>query len=164
MDRVELVSFEGEVLTTSSKLLNVSEVLAEVPSPEERIHLDFLEIDTRTLSLVIKYLEHYDFEPPKYLCQLETSELSDSLENHWDFEFMQEISPEETIKLALACQKLDIKGLKDLVLLDIASFFKGEDMDELTGVPNLKEKINQLEEFLRQENSWAFEDQVSLKL
>lgn len=154
-----IVSFEGKEFEVAGEIVLVSDFLREMPDYTEKIFLDSLEIDTMTLELVLAYLEHYSYHLPGIRKkQLESTELTEHLEEAWDSEFIQSIDESVLLKLTLAVNKLAIRHLEDLCFLRIAMLFKNLELDDTEAefavdVRNLEEH----EEFIKKMSFWALD-------
>lgn len=131
-----------------------------MPNIEEEIHLYALNLDSGTLSMILEYLKHHNYNPTRVEkgCLSKTS-LGKLVEDEWDLEFIYGISEENLVKLMLGCQKLDLRDLLTLAYLRVASSLAGKDTGQLSQEYQvLLSKDSHYEETLKLSNEWILEE------
>ena len=129
--QITLKSKENKQFKISEKAANRAKVIKDILIDYEKGEDIPLEIDSDTLEIIIKYLEHYANEEPKNIQKpLKTGDLSKVLEP-WDFEFISKISLENTIDLVNAANYMDIGSLLQLSCCRIASEMVDKPVDEV---------------------------------
>ena len=129
--QITLKSKENKQFKISEKAANRAKVIKDILIDYEKGEDIPLEIDSDTLEIIIKYLEHYSNEEPKNIQKpLKTGDLSKVLEP-WDFEFISKISLDKAIDLVNGTNYLDIPSLLQLSLCRIGSEMLDKPIEEV---------------------------------
>jgi hypothetical protein len=90
------------------------------------------ESDERILDLIITYLNFYTDHQESPLPEvLITNDLKSELKSEWDYNFLKDITYEETFHLINAASLLELTHLHDLACIKIAAFMKDKTPDEV---------------------------------
>ena len=129
--QITLKSKENKQFKISEKAANRAKVIKDILIDYEKGEDIPLEIDSDTLEIIIKYLEHYANEEPKNIQKpLKTGDLSKVLEP-WDFEFISKISLDKAIDLVNGANYMDIPSLLQLSLCRIGSEMLDKPIEEV---------------------------------
>ena len=113
---VKIKSKNGKVYEINERCLEMSEFLKNLASgltnPEEELY--FKEIDDKCLEKIIEYLKHYQYEKPKEIPKpLPSADLKSFL-SEWDYEFIMQLTLQESVDLVNAANELNINELVNL--------------------------------------------------
>lgn len=90
------------------------------------------ELEDTTIDLLITYLNYYtDHEESPLPEVLITNNLKSELKSIWDYNYIKDISLEETFHLLNASSLLELTHLHDLSCIRIAIFMKDKNPDEV---------------------------------
>jgi len=125
--------------------------------PTEDINVE--SIDSATLKSVVSYCEHHNYTNPEPLRKpLPSNKLEDFLDA-WDNEFVTGFDDDGLLNVVNAANFLDIKPLVDICLAKIACMFKGKSIEDLRKEYQIEQEFTpELEEEIKKEYPWAFED------
>ena len=147
----ERLEIDLEVAQKSTILRNMIEDTGkegEIPIPNIQLPI---------LKKVIEYCEHYRATTPKEIKKpLVSKNLLENGVDEWDASFIEMEQMDDLIDLIVAANFLDIEGLVHLGCAKIASFFKGQTVEEIREVVEIEIDFTPQEEAqLREENRWA---------
>ena len=119
---IKLKSSNGEIFEIKEKCFlrsNYYKQIKDISNPNEEMPLK--EIDSKTLSKIIEYLNHYENEDPKEIPKpLPDPDLKQFL-SEWDYNYIILPSLQEIVDLVNAANTLDIKELVTLCSARLAS-------------------------------------------
>ena len=129
--QITLKSKENKQFKISEKAANRAKVIKDILIDYEKGEDIPLEVESDTLEMIIKYLEHYENEEPKEIPKpLKSGDLSKVLEP-WDFEFISQISLEKVPDLVNGANYMDIPSLLQLSLCRIGSEMLDKPIEEV---------------------------------
>ena len=119
---VKLISSDNVVKEVDLDILKKSKLLEDFGEGEV-IHLK--EVDNKNLDLIIKYLVHYKNMEPKEIPKPFPDRTDDEffrgiLNDDWTFDFLKNISLEDTINLTNAANFMQIDGLINILAAKVA--------------------------------------------
>jgi hypothetical protein len=119
---VKLISSDNVMKEVDIDILKKSKLLEDFGEGEV-IHLK--EVDNKNLELIIKYLEHYKNMEPKEIPKPFPDRTDDEffrgiLNDDWTFDFLKNISLEDTINLTNAANFMQIDGLINILAAKVA--------------------------------------------
>ena len=119
---IKLKSSNGEIFEIKEKCFlrsNYYKQIKDISNPNEEMPLK--EIDSKTLSKIIEYLNHYENEDPKEIPKpIPNPDLKQFL-SEWDYNYIILPSLQEIVDLVNAVNTLDIKELVTLCSARLAS-------------------------------------------
>ena len=133
----KLKSSDNVVEEVDIKLLEKSKLLKclieDYQGDDEDIFLN--DVDSKSLGLIIKYLEHYkDMEQkeiPKPIPEgIDDVFLKEILNDEWTFNYLKAINLEDLINLANAANYLQIDGFIDLISAKLSHELYNSDIEE----------------------------------
>ena len=147
----ERLEIDLEVAQKSTILRNMIEDTGkegEIPIPNIQLPI---------LKKVIEYCEHYRSTTPKEIKKpLVSKNLLENGVDEWDASFIEMEQMDDLIDLIVAANFLDIEGLVHLGCAKIATFIKGQTVEEIREVFGIENDFTPQEEAqLREENRWA---------
>eukprot|EP00357_Protocruzia_adherens_P029157 CAMPEP_0115008186 /NCGR_PEP_ID=MMETSP0216-20121206/21733_1 /TAXON_ID=223996 /ORGANISM="Protocruzia adherens, Strain Boccale" /LENGTH=167 /DNA_ID=CAMNT_0002375487 /DNA_START=36 /DNA_END=539 /DNA_ORIENTATION=+ len=159
-DKITLVSKDGEKIAVEAKIKEMSGLVKNIledQDPTEDINVE--SIDSATLKSVVSYCEHHNYTNPEPLRKpLPSNKLEDFLDA-WDNEFVTGFDDDGLLNVVNAANFLDIKPLVDICLAKIACMFKGKSIEDLRKEYQIEQEFTpELEEEIKKEYPWAFED------
>ena len=119
---VKLISSDNVMKEVDIDILKKSKLLEDF-GEGEIIHLK--EVDNKNLGLIIKYLVHYKNMEPKEIPKPFPDRTDDEffrgiLNDDWTFDFLKNISLEDTINLTNAANFMQIDGLINILAAKVA--------------------------------------------
>ena len=119
---VKLISSDNVMKEVDIDILKKSKLLEDFGEGEV-IHLK--EVDNKNLDLIIKYLVHYKNMEPKEIPKPFPDRTDDEffrgiLNDDWTFDFLKNISLEDTINLTNAANFMQIDGLINILAAKVA--------------------------------------------
>ena len=148
-----LISKEGKEFKIQRKYVELSKLLAGQEQNTEPIEL--LEVDTKTLNLIVDYLNHFKGVAP---LEIEKPLKSNNLKlaiDEWSFNFIDSLSFDDILELSCAANYMDIICLVDLVCSKIASMCKDKTQEEISIMFGAKEQFTEEENLkIKEENKW----------
>ena len=117
---VKLMSSDGKIYEVPDTILKKSNLLKELTTDNEGEVITLKEVNEECLKRIIEYLYHYkDFEPkeiPKPFPEITDANFFRSILNdEWTFNFLNNLSIEDTIDMINASNYLQIDGLIKLL-------------------------------------------------
>jgi len=129
--QITLKSKENKQFKISEKAANRAKVIKDILIDYEKGAEIPLEIESDTLEVIIKYLEHYANEEPKEIPKPLTSSDISKVLDPWDFEFISKVSLEKVIDLVNGANYMDIPSLLQLSLCRIGSEMLDKPIEEV---------------------------------
>ena len=119
---VKLISSDNVMKEVDIDILKKSKLIEDFGEGEV-IHLK--EVDNKNLDLIIKYLVHYKNMEPKEIPKPFPDRTDDEffrgiLNDDWTFDFLKNISLEDTINLTNAANFMQIDGLINILAAKVA--------------------------------------------
>lgn len=132
-------------------------MLMDDDDPDEIPEIPLLEVDHKTLTMVVAFLNHHQTDPMKEITKpIQTSDLV-ALTSEWDAKLV-DLPQEDLFKLITAANYLDIPSLLDLAICKVACIVKGKTPEEVKAIFNIANDLTPEEEKLvRDQNSWIFD-------
>ena len=117
---VKLMSSDGKIYEVPDTILKKSNLLKELTTDNEGEVITLKEVNEECLKRIIEYLYHYkDFEPkeiPKPFPEItDANFLRSILNDEWTFNYLNNLSIEDTIDMINASNYLQIDGLIKLL-------------------------------------------------
>ena len=119
---IKLKSSDGEIFEIKEKCFWRStyyKVIKDISYPNEELPLK--EVDSKNLSKIIEYLNHYENEDPKEILKPMPSPDLKQFLSEWDYNYIILPSLEEIVNLINAANYLNIKELVNLCSARLAS-------------------------------------------
>ena len=124
---VKLKSSDGKIFEVPIDILQKSKLFTDINQndEDEENEIELKEIDGKNLERIIEYLKHYkDIEPkeiPKpYPERTDDAFLRSILNDDWTFDYIQNMTLEESIHLINAADYLQIDGLINILAAKLA--------------------------------------------
>ena len=122
---VKLMSSDDKIYEVPDTILKKSTLLKELTTDNEGEVITLKEVNEECLKRIIEYLYHYkDFEPkeiPKPFPEnCDANFLRSILNDEWTFNFLNNLSIEDTINMVNASNYLQIDGLTNLLSAKLA--------------------------------------------
>ena len=119
---VKLITSDNVVKEVDLDILKKSKLLEDFDEGEV---IRLKEVDNKNLELIIKYLEHYKNMEPKEIPKPFPDRTDDEffrgiLNDDWTFDFLKNISLEDTINLTNAANFMQIDGLINILAAKVA--------------------------------------------
>jgi len=155
---ITLVLSDGVMEGVSIELCAPSKLIKEM-EPKDGDEIPLPNVDKKTMTTVLKFLEHHLTHPmPEIQKPIKSADIKVVLKDYpWDAAFIDTEDQEFVFTLTLAANYLGIEPLLDLGALRIATWLKGRTPDEVRTIFNLQKPTPEEEEQIRKENAWIFE-------
>lgn len=119
------MSSDGKIYEVPDTILQKSNLLKELTTDNEGEVITLKEVNEECLKRIIEYLYHYkDFEPkevPKPFPEnCDANFLRSILNDEWTFNFLNNLSVEDTINMVNASNYLQIDGLTNLLIAKLS--------------------------------------------
>ena len=119
---VKLITSDNVVKEVDLNILKKSKLLEDFDEGEV---IRLKEVNNKNLELIIKYLEHYKNMEPKEIPKPFPDRTDDEffrgiLNDDWTFDFLKNISLEDTINLTNAANFMQIDGLINILAAKVA--------------------------------------------
>ena len=117
--------------------------------------LDILEVEAKTLKIVVDYLNHFKGVAPIAIQKPLRSTVMSQETDEWSANLVDKLSLEEIVDLSMAANYMEIHPLLDLVCAKIASLCKDKSQEELLETFGIKEIFTEEERNkIKEENKW----------
>ncbi len=118
--------------------------------------IDISEVDSKILTYVIEYLNHFKGTAPLEIEKpLKSANLKEEVVDEWSADFVEKLNLEEVVDLSCAANFMEIQCLLDLVCAKIASMCKDKTPEELFSIFGVKEQFTEEEkQKIKDENKW----------
>ena len=122
---VKLKTSDDKIYEVPDTILQKSTLLKELTTDNEGEVITLKEVNEECLKRIIEYLEHYkDFEPkeiPKPFPEnCDANFLRSILNDEWTFNYLNNLSVEDTINMVNASNYLQIDGLTNLLIAKLS--------------------------------------------
>ena len=151
---VKLMSSDGKIYEVPDTILQKSTLLKELTTDNEGEVITLKEVNEECLKRVIEYLYHYkDFEPkeiPKPFPEnCDANFLRSILNDEWTFNFLNNLSVEDTINMVNASNYLQIDGLTNLLIAKLSYELSNCSVEEAKQKFQIEEDLTpeEIEEF-----------------
>ena len=148
------MSSDGKIYEVPDTILQKSNLLKELTTDNEGEVITLKEVNEECLKRVIEYLYHYkDFEPreiPKPFPEnCDANFLRSILNDEWTFNFLNNLSVEDTINMVNASNYLQIYGLTNLLIAKLSYELSNCSVEEAKQKFQIEEDLTpeEIEEF-----------------
>ena len=148
------MSSDGKIYEVPDTILQKSNLLKELTTDNEGEVITLKEVNEECLKRVIEYLYHYkDFEPkeiPKPFPEnCDANFLRSILNDEWTFNFLNNLSVEDTINMVNASNYLQIDGLTNLLIAKLSYELSNCSVEEAKQKFQIEEDLTpeEIEEF-----------------
>ena len=153
---VKLMSSDGKIYEVPDTILQKSTLLKELTTDNEGEVITLKEVNEECLKRIIEYLYHYkDFEPkevPKpFPDNCDANFLRSILNDEWTFNFLNNLSVEDTINMVNASNYLQIDGLTNLLIAKLSYELSNCSVEEAKQKFQIEEDLTpeEIEEFYK---------------
>lgn len=161
MTTIRLRSEDGEVLTTSEKIVKrfgtIKKMLEDCGMDEgSDAVVPIQNVKSNILRKVIEWATKHQDDPEPLEDDDNKEKRTDDI-SAWDTDFLK-VDQGTLFELILAANYLDIKGLLDVTCKTVANMIKGKTPEEIRKTFNIKNDFSASEEEqIRKENEWCEE-------
>ena len=148
------MSSDGKIYEVPDTILQKSNLLKELTTDNEGEVITLKEVNEECLKRIIEYLYHYkDFEPkeiPKPFPEnCDANFLRSILNDEWTFNFLNNLSVEDTINMVNASNYLQIDGLTNLLIAKLSYELSNCSVEEAKQKFQIEEDLTpeEIEEF-----------------
>jgi S-phase kinase-associated protein 1 len=150
-----LVSKEDDKFKVSRKTACMAQLVKETLEDKNANEVTLANVDTKVLTLVIKYMNYHVDNPGKEIEKPLKSSNMKEVCSDWDADFV-DIDQDLLFELILAANYMDIKPLLDLTCAKIASMIKGKKPEEIRKTFNIANDFTPEEELaVKAETAWC---------
>jgi len=135
----------------------IKNAIEDISNCEEA--LSIMEVDGKTLTLVVEYLNHFNGVPPSEIEKPLKSSVLKEIIDEWSADFIEKFDVEVLVDLTVAANYMEIQCLLDLVCAKLASMCKDKSEEEIFSTFGVKEPFTEEEKTkIKEENKWIEEN------
>ena len=135
MSTISIRSREGETITVSTELRNMSKLIEESISDHDGESTFAIECNQSSANIkaIVEYAEHYNFQKRRsdIVVPLVSPRPEDFIKDSWERNFILRLDLDQQVELLKTANYFDMPSVYELCCAMIASRFKGKDFNKV---------------------------------